>query len=173
MNKQMGISKLGNSHFTINRKFRYTAEIISLNGEKILPQTFLRTFARPDLSVEKDLHESNDTTYHCRFTNRQFITFSLFDELNLETFYQWIQKLFHPKNDKINPIKLKICLYDGCGVEMDKWLINDPFVHTVNFGELDHSSSDIIHLELIFSYLDLEYQSKFSHYQFASPMKLS
>jgi hypothetical protein len=171
--KTMGLGKIGDKEIKLIRKFRYTATI-TLDGKEILPQIFIRPPSRPNSNAEKDLHESNDTTYHCRFTNKQYISFSFrSDEAEikqLQNFYKWLSDNYQLENKtQFKTAKLKICLYDGCGTEMEHWVMNDVFLTHMNFGD----DYDDFMLELTFSYCDLEYTSKFSHWQFAPNLKLS
>ena len=46
----------------------------------------------------------------------------------------------------------KLELYDGCGEIIEKWIFENMYPETVEFGELDHSDSNIIYVDLSLRY---------------------
>lgn len=50
-------------------------------------------------------------------------------------------------------------LYDGCGFTIEAWLMQNVWPQSVNFGELDMSSSEECTIELTLRYASLQYRS--------------
>lgn len=48
-------------------------------------------------------------------------------------------------------------LYDGCGGEMEEWIMRDMWPQAVNFGDLDYSSSEEMTIELTLRYSSVNY----------------
>lgn len=53
----------------------------------------------------------------------------------------------------------RILLYDGCGIPLEGWLLNNMWPQSVNFGELDMGSSDEVTIELTLRYSQVQYVS--------------
>lgn len=54
------------------------------------------------------------------------------------------------KKDSEN--KLFIYQLDGTGKQVEKWTLHNIFMKSINFGDLDYSSDDLVTLEIIFGY---------------------
>ena len=52
-----------------------------------------------------------------------------------------------------------LTLYDGCGAQMEQWVMTGAWPQAVNFGELDYSSSEEVTIELTLRYINAVYTS--------------
>ena len=54
------------------------------------------------------------------------------------------------KKDSQN--KLFIYQLNGAGKQVEKWTLHNTFIKSINFGDLDYSSDDLLTLEITFGY---------------------
>lgn len=49
-------------------------------------------------------------------------------------------------------------LYDGCGQTLETWTLGNVWPQSINFGELDYSSSEEVTIEVTMRYSEVKYQ---------------
>jgi hypothetical protein len=79
----------------------------------------------------------------------------------------WLKQQYNPKNFSawypcIDPLSYKTCatliLLDGCGGKLEEWCIEHCYPQSVDFGELDMQSMDIVTADVVLKY-DRAYQT--------------
>lgn len=148
------------------RKFRWTLEATFPNGTKLNP-TFVKVNSRPTINIEeKEINFLSDKTWVPGKHEWQSIIFTVYDvdHTEIDTLYKYISTLFDEANDLKEPLPEKLCnlkltMYDGCGVVLETWELEEAWFSAVNFGELDHSSSECCTIELTAKYKKVKYTS--------------
>ena len=153
----MGLGKLGSNNVTFSGRFRWMATLLSEDEKTThLEKTFVKVSPRPNLDKleEQKLDE---------------ITITILDVENDEKtkpLYDWLGETYRlrEKDEKYEPepAKLIIDLYDGVGSLLESWILKNVQAKSINFGELDFSSSDESILELTFTYTEAEYKNKWN-----------
>jgi hypothetical protein len=161
----MGIGQLGNPNIVVKRKFRWLLEIQDDQGNVIVPSDFVKVSARPSIDLEEidflnqksfipGRLNSNDTT----------ITYWEYEQSDGACHLtKWLAKHV-PSDGNINLTSIPkanyiLRLLDGCGNEMENWTLVDGILTSINFGELDHSSTECVSLELNVRYTKIHYKS--------------
>lgn len=171
-NKPMGIGVIGQSDITFKRKFRWTFEILGFcnNQQNLVPEHFVNIASRPNLSVEEtEINHLNAKVWIPGKAAWETITVTYLDVANAEmqSLWNWLATVY----DFTDPINLHmgerrdwggigvLNMYDGCGVLIEQWQMQKMFPTSINFGDLDYSSSDIATIELTLRYSDVIYRS--------------
>jgi len=173
---QMGIGMLGSKvkcpecdeEFThcpsivFKRKFRWTVEGETAGGK--LEPMFVKMNTRPQVEIEET--EINFLGNKTWVPGKQY-----WESLNITTwdldpkteFWKVIYASMHADATGEVPLeklgKFKLCLYDGCGCLIEWWEINDAYINKVNFIELDHSSCEVVDVELGIKYKSVTYKN--------------
>lgn len=159
--RPMSIGQLGEIKF-LNRKFRWIAEIHSLDGQVILEKNFAKLSTPPHFEEEeKQCSESKDNKYHCVYTKPQKVTMSLIscENKTLLGFYKYLSTaIFEDTPKLLEKCQITLELVDGCGMPVDIFVLKDAYPMNVNFGDLDYSNSDEIDLELTFQFQEVEWE---------------
>jgi hypothetical protein len=170
--KPMGIGQIGRPDMVFKRKFRWTFEIHGFcdNQKNVVPEHFVQTASRPNLSIEEtEINHLNAKTWIPGKASWETITITYQDvaHVEMQSLWNWLVSVY----DFTDPVNLPmgnkqdwnaqgiLNLYDGCGVLLEGWQLNNMFPTAINFGELDYSSSDICTIELTLRYSDLKYRS--------------
>jgi len=65
--------------------------------------------------------------------------------------------------NKVNSLgalgKVQITELNGEGLEIDRWVLNNAFITSVKFGDLDYSGEDLLNIDLTFRYDWATYQT--------------
>lgn len=164
----MGIGRLGAPDIIIKRKFRWTLEITTPCGN--VPKHYVKLAARPSLDIDEiELNFLNATTWAPGKGKWQPINVTYVDVASQEMvgLYSWIATVY----DFTDPFNLRqsekagwngtalLTMYDGCGKQIENWLLQSCWPQSVNFGDLDYSSSDEATIELTLRYSDVRYRS--------------
>ena len=170
--KPMGIGVIGQPDVTFKRKFRWTFEIFGFcNNEKnVVPEHFVQVASRPNLSIEEtEINHLNAKTWIPGKAAWETITVTYLDVANeqMRTLWDWLATVY----DFTDPINLHmgtkrdwdatgvLNMYDGCGTLLEVWQMQHLWPTSVNFGDVDYSSSDIATIELTMRYSDVRYRS--------------
>ena len=177
----MGIGPvgLGDPNVVFKRKFRWTMEVSGGVGACAfyVPAYFVKVAARPNLSFEEtEINFLNDKKYIPGKVTWESITVTYIDvggslsgtgaggNLGL---YTWLTNVFDftsPTRKYMNSTSIgytgvvTLKLWDGCGSQLENWCLLDAWPQSINFGELDYSSSDTVDIELTLRYSQVSFQ---------------
>lgn len=163
----MGIGRVGAPGVIFKRKFRWTLSITTPCG--FIPEHYVKVAARPKLSIEKtEVNFLNATTWMPGKAKWEPISVTYIDvpAQDMAGLWNWIATVYNftdpnglSQSEKAgwNGVGL-LTLYDGCGAPLERWLLGSMFPESVDFGELDYSSSDEVTIELGLVYSDVQYQ---------------
>lgn len=156
MGLQFGLDKADTCY---KRKYRWLFIIndISASGVNSLPP--LKS-ARPNISFkESEVQHLTETIYYAGKPEWKPVNLTLYDlKRNQHPVFEWLKKLYDPQQVvwKYNNISFKknckLELLDGCGAVMERWIFENAWPQTVEFGELDMSSSDIVTADITLRY---------------------
>lgn len=168
--REMGIGHLGGGQLVFKRKFRWTFKVQNICGSEVVPEWFVKTSARPSLSVEEtQIDFLNGRTWIPGKGSWETIEVVYYDVHTADNMplFDWIATLY----DFTDPICLNqasqrkdyagqgvLQLYDGCGNALEKWVLNDMWPTAINFGDLDFSSSDTCDITLTLRYSNVDYK---------------
>ena len=173
MAQPMGIGPLGFQNVIFKRKFRYTFAVQNICGGQYLPPYYVKTAARPNLSVEEtEINFLNAKMFIPGKATWETITVTYIDAVdqqniaNFQPLWNWLASLYNftdPINLQMGSRRRDYAAtgilneYDGCGTLLNSWTLNNLWPTEVNFGELDYSSSEECTIELTFRYSDVIY----------------
>ncbi len=133
-------------------------EGVSATGIETLPP--LKS-ARPNISFkEMEVQHLTETIYYPQKPEWKPVNLVLYDlKKSRHPVMEWLKKSFDPKTATWKPsgdndFKQKIILevYDGCGNTMEKWVFDNAWPQSVEFGELDMGNSEILTAEITLRY---------------------
>lgn len=173
--RDMGIQQIGGPNIVFKRKYRWAFKV-NWNGQ-VVPEYFVKLAARPNLTIEEtEINFMHGKTWIPGKGTWETITVTYYDIGNaggsgFDTLYSWLSTVYN----FTDPVGLHqssrrggnggygaVCnlqLYDGCGAIMEIWNLQNAWPQSINFGELDYSSSDEVNVELTIRYSDVEYQN--------------
>jgi hypothetical protein len=175
--RNMGLGAIGTGSVIFKRKFRWTMKIIyCISGtQKTVAEEFVKIGARPQIDIEEtEINYLHGKMWIPGKATWQTMTVTYYDVagkapgVNFLGLFGWIASVY----DITDPTKLymgsrlsdyegqaNIFLYDGCGNALEGWLLNNVWPQSVNFGELDMSSSEECTVELTLRYANVQYAS--------------
>lgn len=163
----MGIGDIGAPAVIIKRKFRWTFEIDTPNKQKV-PIHYVKVANRPSLEIEEsEINFLNATTWIPGKAKWQPLSVTYVDVQNKEMkpLYDWIlslydfnsnTELFCTEKAGWNATAI-LKMYDGCGNPLEQWSLSNCWPTSVNFGDLDYSSSEEATIELSLRYSSVLY----------------
>ncbi len=169
----MGIGALGGPDLVFKRKFRWTfaLENICGIGNKRVPESFVKVAARPNLSIEEtEINFLNAKMWIPGKASWETITVTYIDIAGTANMplYDWLATVY----DFTNPTTLAmgvnkraysaegiLKMYDGAASVLETWTLQNVWPQTINFGELDYSSSEEATIELTLRYSDVKYEA--------------
>lgn len=174
----MGLGAIGDGKVIFKRKFRWTFEIQyccqSTTGN--VAREFVKIGARPQIDFEEiEINYLNGKMWIPGKGTWQTMTVTYYDVsgsinagVNTSSILGWIATIY----DFTDPICLqmnsvpeqyegigRLVLWDGCGNPLEGWLLRHVWPQSVNWGDLDMSSSDECTVELTLRYSDVCYQN--------------
>lgn len=170
--KPMGIGVVGRPDMVFKRKFRWTFEIQGFcdNEKNVVPEHFVKTAARPNLAIEEtEINHLNARMWIPGKASWETMTVTYMDVAHeqMRTLYNWLATVY----DFTDPVNLTmgnkgdwgatgvLSLYDGCGVLLETWYLENMWPTAINFGELDYASSEEATIELTLRYSDVKFKS--------------
>lgn len=152
----MGLGVLGNKTTCFKRKYRWLFKIqdISAIGTNSLPPL---KGSRPNISFKEiEAKHLVETIYYPGRPEWKPITLVLYDlKKNKNPIISWYQQIYDAQGGVwkgVGDTQFKkdatLELYDGCGNTIERWMFENTYPQSIEFGELDMSSSDIITVEL-------------------------
>ena len=126
----MGIGKIGDSPIiSKGRKWRYMFEI-ELHDKKAGP-FYVKLNIRPSI-LKKE--------------GTLITTFTDYGDDELKPLYNTLGKGI-------------LTLYDGCGIPLEKWILNDLHPQSINFGDLVYTSDPTTEVEITWHYSEVIYEN--------------
>jgi hypothetical protein len=162
----MGIGFLGSPNVIIKRKFRWTLSISTPCGN--IPASYCKIAGRPNLEIEEtELNFLNAVTWIPGKAKWQPITVTYIDvaSRDMQGLYNWMASVYGfqwpvdlPQSEKAgwNGTAL-LTMYDGCGQEVESWVLGSVFPTSINFGDLAYDTSDVATIELTLRYSEVRF----------------
>lgn len=166
----MGIGNLGFSNLVFKRKFRFTFELQDICGGQSVPKHFVKVAARPQIDIDEvELNFLNAVTWLPGKARWQTMNVTYIDVASQEMapLYNWLASVYNftdPVNLEMGSQRKDytatgvLKLYDGCGQLLERWTMMDMWPTSINFGDLDYSSSDEVTIELTMRYSQVKYE---------------
>jgi hypothetical protein len=180
-NGQMGLGALANPNAVFKRKYRWTFKLNTPCGE--IPETIVKLASRPNLSIEEtEINFLHGKMWIPGKASWETITVTYYDVVSgsadVVNLYNWLSSVYQfDKPNMLNQSSKRgsgfsgvlatnatgyaanasLSLYDGCGTEMEKWELGHVWPQSINFGELDYSSSEEVTVELTLRYSEVNY----------------
>lgn len=172
----MGLGALENGDIIFKRKFRWTFEVdYCCNSSKaFVPASFVKMGNRPQIDFEEiEINYLNGKMFLPGKGTWQPLSITYYDVSGgtgdaTTALLSWIASVY----DFTNPECLKmgsssnsyegvatIKLYDGCGNILESWVLDGCWPQSINWGDLDMSSSDECTIELTLRYRSVNYKS--------------
>lgn len=118
--------------------------------------------ARPSVSYKEiELEHLSETIYFPGKPDWKPIQLTLYDlKRNKNPIFDWVKLFYDPTSDS-NTIKFAVGgfkknatleLYDGCGQIMETWVFENAWPQSVDFGDLDMSSTEIVTVDITLRY---------------------
>lgn len=162
----MGLGTLSDSGMMFGkRKYRWTLEWLTPSGELIVPESFVKISARPNISIDGVSVTNNSQQYWIPGKSSwESITATYFDTNNDEggaLMAYWLAQQYQRESNE--PLKIDLAcavlkLYDGVGFLLETWELDGAMVIGYSFGDLDYSSDDQ-QMEVTIRYSDVHYTS--------------
>lgn len=168
----MGIGRIGGNDVVHKRKFRWTFAVERDGGRRV-PASFVKMAARPNIAIEEtEINFLNAKTYIPGKGTWEQITITYYDVAVVgggtgnEELWNWLASVYNfLDNVALTQSSRRNCyggtgictLYDGCGGELEEWRLFDCWPTSVNFGELDYSSSEEATIEVQLRYSNVKY----------------
>lgn len=145
----------------IKRKFRWIFVIdeVSAQGVNCLPPS---KASRPTLTFKEiEVQHVSETVFFPGKADWKPITITLYDLKKGDTHpvFEWLKKAYDPESGTYKPScdgfkksEATLELYDGCGTSIEKWIFETVWPQSVEFGELDMSSSEVITCDITLRY---------------------
>lgn len=153
------------------RKFRWLFSINGVCGDQDIASVDAlppRKSALPQLGwKEESFQHLTETIWYPLKPEWKPVNLTLFDvRCNKNPVFDWITQsessgpgFYDVQSGTITPIvdaqlkrTARIELFDGCGQVIDSWLMENCYPSSVEFGELDMDSSDLITVEISLRY---------------------
>lgn len=159
----MGLSDLvAGNQVVFKRKFRWMLRIPSITPDGVFALPPIKS-ARPNFSFKESIaHHLNEDIYFPAKTEWKPLNLVLYDigrqlhpvvewiamvyRVNTEATHQWFPSV--PGQDTNIQLPFKktawLELFDGCGTTVEKWKLENCWPQTVEFGDLDFASSEVV-----------------------------
>ena len=123
--------------------------------------------ARPNLSFKEiEAQHLNETIYFTGKPEWKPITLTLYETKHaaFHPVFNWLRQVYNPRNtasfdssykpscDGFKKPKATLELYDGCGEILETWVYESIWPQSVEFGDLDMTSSDVITCDITLRY---------------------
>lgn len=143
------------------RKYRWLLKIpeVSATGVDTLPPS---KAGRPSISFKS--MEAQHMIETINFPSKpewKAINLTLFDlKKSKNPVIEWISKIYEVTQSSAtykvatNGFKKEATLelYDGCGEVIEKWVMENVYIESADFGDLDYTSSDVCMIDLSLKY---------------------
>jgi hypothetical protein len=162
----MGLSVINHDKKIFLRKFRWMMTVSATSGnrfsidhEKGSP---CMISSRPKLSFDDhEAHHIQETVnYHGR-PKWDPVEITLYSVSGDTYAYQWLLRHYNPeeagsgfwgyRNDVV--VDMRLVLYDGVGNIVESWIMQQAYIQSIDFGDLDHASTEILHTQITVKYI--------------------
>lgn len=152
----------------LKRKFRWLFSIPDVSADKAdaLPP---RKSARPGITFKEfEFQHISETIWYPLKAEWKPINIVLYDlKCNKNPVFDWFSKLYQISHDnqrstepvnfnKVVDVKFKrsciLELYDGCGKVLETWIYENAYPQSIDWGELDMDSNEIVTVDLSLRY---------------------
>jgi len=179
----MGIGMLGNTAF--KRKYRWTFQVENVGGAGgfNIGGQYVKSGNRPQIDIdETEINFLNGKTFIPGKATFNEISFTYYDvavlkDETVNNLLKWINRVYNFEQiGASKEIKATqgsypdsagtgyagtgvLTLLDGCGFAIEKWQLINCWPKSINFGDLDYSSSDECNIELSLRYAFATYEN--------------
>ena len=176
----MGLGPLGKDDIIFKRKFRWGLTIDTCANT--IDEHLVKLASRPNLSIEEtEINMKHAKTWIPGKASWETITVTYYDVVDqeLQGLYAWLGAVYNfltpngilgnsadkslnlTMGSKLRDYRgiATLRLYDGCGETVETWKLRDAWPQSVNFGDLDYSSSEEVTIEMTLRYSDVSYVS--------------
>lgn len=169
----MGLGDIGNRNLIFKRKYRWTLAIDTCAGK--IPLNFVKLASRPNMTIEEtEINFLNGKTWIPGKGTWETITVTYYDVGGgpgnnfSNAIYGWLNSVYEFRD----PVRLRqaskwgeyggtatLLLFDGCGNEMERWILRQVWPQAINWGDLDYANSEEVTIELTLRYSEVEYSN--------------
>jgi hypothetical protein len=179
----MGIGMLASAAF--KRKYRWTFEVEQVGGAGgfNIGGAYVKSGNRPQIDIdETEINFLNGKTFIPGKATFNEISFTYYDvavekDPTVNNLLRWVNRVYNfEKKGATNEIKATqgsypdkggtgyagkgiLTLLDGCGFALEQWELINCWPKSINFGDLDYSSSDECNIELSLRYAFATYKN--------------
>ena len=150
----MGIGELSGIKYT--RKWRWLVEVKDEQGNEVLSPQFVKVHSRPVLPdlEETEINFLSAKTWIPGKSAYDHVTVTYYgaDSSMSESLYD-----LACRTPEKHTVYLK--LYDGVGVLLETWTLENASLSTINWGDLDEASVGDLDLECTWIYSEVKYDS--------------
>lgn len=117
--------------------------------------------ARPNISFkELEAQHLNETVYFPGKPEWKPVSLTLYESRNGQNpVFTWLKDVYDPQQgtyvpscDKFKKPNARLELYDGCGGILETWVYESIWPQSVEFGDLDMTTSDLVICEVTLRY---------------------
>ena len=173
MAQSMGIGALGAEQAIFKRKFRWTFEIIDTGGFPVVTYGqgnhnskthFCKLASRPSFKFnEQEVQHVSEKVYLPAKPEWDPVNITVYDLRNNDSVYIWLLNFYQPADGIIRPVAAplgatfpkkiaRLYLLDGHGRYIEAWEFQGCWPISINFGDLDYSSSEELTVEFSMRY---------------------
>lgn len=137
------------------KKFRWFLEIDFPSG-KFGPFE-VKVAARPSLKIEQK--ELSDGQIELENQGWTPLVTSFYTNDSMGNLFDLIAKVFPMGIEDVMPEigKISMKMYDGCDLLLEEWIIENAWLKSVYFSDVDFSTSDSTYIELVWRYNEVHY----------------
>lgn len=160
MGFDLGLDDPGNY---FKRKYRWLFKIPTVSGEGVGALAPSKA-SRPSISFKEiEVQHISETVYFPGKPEWKPVQLTLYDVCNgqpgLHPVFEWLKQIYDPTGDgtyrpSCDGFKqaATLELYDGCGQTVETWTFEAAWPQSVEFGDLDMSSSEVVVCDLTLRY---------------------
>lgn len=162
----MGIGQIGKPGVIVKRKFRWTLAIDTPSGS--IPAYYCKLASRPNLSIEPtEINYLNSTQWLPGKARWEPISVTYIDVAvsSMQPLWSWITSIYDFNSNSYRMSEkagwnatATLRMLDGCGSTLETWTLGSVFPESIDFGDLDYSSSEEATIELSLRYSEVNYQ---------------
>ncbi len=161
----MGLSYgLQLSQLNPKKKNRWMLRILDVSASaNALPP---KKAGRPGINLkETEFQHLSESIWYPLKADWKTVNITLFDiRCNKNPVFDWLAKIYDPSDDgEEEPVFARVIdsdilkdmdleLYDGCGNVMETWKFEKAYPQSIEWGELDMDSADIVLVDMVIRY---------------------
>lgn len=173
--RDMGLGKLAGPDLVFKRKYQWAFEIQPYCGD-LIPAHYVKLASRPNITIEEtEINFLNGKMWIPGKASLETITVTYYDIANsgdgISGLFSWLATVYnftdpvglHQSSKRGNgkgsggySADATLSMFDGCGATLELWNYKHVWPQSINFGELDYSSSEEVTIELTLRYSSVE-----------------